>query len=113
MRNEQKDELYMPELPPVDLPYLVAVLFEVGPVMAGAMGMLPLDEQELAAWQSNTGIELQPWESRMIKVLSRDYLSESSRATKPDWPPVWSPVTAAVVETKADIAKKIRAILRA
>lgn len=38
--------------------------------------------QELEAWQRAAGIELEPWESRFIVGLSREYVIESFRAEK-------------------------------
>jgi hypothetical protein len=77
-------------MPECDALYLVSYLFEVGPVMSGGMGEAPLPDSEIESWQRNTGIELQSWEARAVKRLSREYLSESQAATEPNracpWP---------------------------
>lgn len=57
--------------------YLLGYLYEVGPVMNGGMGPAPLTHEELAHWQRNIGLSLQPWEARFLKSLSREYLSQS------------------------------------
>jgi len=54
------------------------------------MGESPLPDTEIEAWQRNTGIELQSWEARAVKRLSREYLSESQAATEPNRLCPWS-----------------------
>jgi len=110
MRDDAKDQTLEPELPPCDLGYLIAVLFDLGPVKAGAMGPIEVDEERLQAWQSNTGIELLPWESRMLKRLSRDYLSEAHKAASPKCPPPWTPL--AIELDRPAIETRIKALFR-
>lgn len=57
--------------------------------MSAGMGSGPITHGELEAWQRNTGITLAPWEARVIRDLSRDYISESSKAEKRDCPEPW------------------------
>ena len=71
-------------MPSIDTPHLIEYLYEIGPTLSGAMGESPLTHEELRAWQENTGIELQPWEVRLLLRLSRDYLTESQNAQKRD-----------------------------
>ena len=82
----KQDVLDMPEC---DAAYLIGYLFEIGPTLAGGMGESPLPDTEIEAWQRNTGIELQSWEARAVKRLSREYLSESQAATEPNRPCPW------------------------
>lgn len=97
-------------LPQIDVEYLVDILFEVGPTMASGMGELPLSHSELLAWMSNSGIELHPWESSMLRRLSRDYLASSVNAVRRDCPAPWAPRGDDI--NKDVVAKKIRAIFR-
>lgn len=100
-----------PPLPPLGVAgHLVNYLFEVGPVGYGAMGPVPLTHSELAAWQSNTGIELNAWEARALRRLSMDYLAASNAATAPDCPPFWldKPL---VVEHREVVSNAVRNIL--
>lgn len=76
-------------MPECEAMYLVGYLYEVGPVMAGGMGEVPLSHTELRSWQDNTGIELESWEVRAMSRLSKEYLSESNKATKHDAPAPW------------------------
>lgn len=62
---------------------------EAGPVVSNGMGLSAISWRELQAWEHGTGIELQPWESRLIRMLSAEYVSTSRKATEPDCPPPW------------------------
>lgn len=77
-------------MPPCEAEYLVAYLFDAGPVMAAGMGVATLSHQELQAFCELTGIALQPWEARMLRNLSRDYLTASQAAEKIDCPAPWA-----------------------
>jgi hypothetical protein len=87
LKSDGVDE---PEMPPCPAPLLVEYLFEIGPVMAGGMGNAPLTHAEISAWQCNVGIELQPWQARMLKKLSADYLEESHLARDRDRAAPWA-----------------------
>ncbi len=67
--------------------YLIAYLFEFGPTTPAGMGSAPIGAIEIAAWQDLLGIEFQPWEARLLRRLSNEYLAESHAATKRDCPP--------------------------
>lgn len=90
MRSDRKDETFHPEMPPVDAAaHLIAYLFDVGPVLAVGMGAGPVTAEELLAWQIESGIELQPWEARTLRMLSHEYMAESTRAEKRTCPQPW------------------------
>ena len=65
--------------------YLAELLFEIGPTL----GEASITHTELAAWQRNTGAVLTPWEARMLKWLSREYMDESAHATDAARPSPW------------------------
>ena len=78
------------EMPPFDEgEYLIAYLYELGPTVAADMGAGPVTFAEMAAWQAARGFELEPWEARLLRRLSVDYLVESHRATERNCPPPW------------------------
>jgi len=78
------------EMPPFDDgEYLIAYLYELGPTVAADMGAGPVTFAEMAAWQVARGFELEPWEARLLRRLSVDYLAESHRATERNCPPPW------------------------
>lgn len=81
----------VPSIPEAPLPYLVAFLFDVGPVLPGAMGPVALTHSELRAWQTNTGVDLSPWEAKTLRALSAEYAAESQAATKYDAPKPGTP----------------------
>lgn len=92
MRKDMGDDEYCPPMPDVDteVVYLVTYLWEIGPVLHTGMGPVPLPHQEIRAWQVNTGIELQPWEARCLRELSKDYLVQESKGRDPDEPAPWT-----------------------
>lgn len=100
------------EMPPLEWgQYLLDYLFEFGPTMAAGMGSGPLTAVEISAWQDLLGIEFEPWEARLLRRLSNEYLGESYAATKRDRPP---PFGASKVLTKAkarDIERNLDAFL--
>lgn len=92
MRKDRGDEDYQPPMPDIDfeLTYLVTYLWEIGPVHYSGMGPLPLPHSEIMAWQSNTGITLQPWEARYLRELSKDFLAQEAKSKDPEEPPPWA-----------------------
>lgn len=62
-------------MPPLDGGgYLVNLMLEIGPTKIAGMGSaIGLEEIDIAAWQSNSGIQLSPWESQTIRRLSQVY----------------------------------------
>lgn len=71
-------------MPPVEWgDYILEYLFEIGPTMADG----PLTFSEIESWMRTTEIHLSPFEVRLIRRLSREYLGESFAATKRDREP--------------------------
>jgi hypothetical protein len=88
-----------PELPALDpaLEFLVEYLFDAGPANAGNV----LSWADLEEWQRETGIDLSPWQSRLLRRLSGDYLAEFRAAAEHDAPPPWK--ARQISETKAAV----------
>ena len=100
-----------PDLPPAGpAAYLVGYLFEVGPVMAGAMGPVPISSTELASWQSNTGRQLTAWEAATLRNLSAAWAAAANDARAPDCPAPWVPEQFQQ-EERDRVASKVSAIL--
>ena len=80
-------------MPPLDkeVRHLVDYLLEVGPAMGTGMGEVPVSHLELQAWQQQVGIDLQPWEVRTLRRLSRDWVVESHKASSPSATAPWRP----------------------
>lgn len=72
-----------PVIPPNPASYLTTWLFEIGPTAIGGMGEGPLGYQDFTAWQAVSGIELMPWEARLLRRLSSEYMAERQRAEEP------------------------------
>ena len=53
------------------------------------MGSAPVGWQDLLAWQTCLGIQLPPWQSRLLVSMSQEYVSFSQKAEKPDCPAPW------------------------
>ncbi len=70
-------------MPGVSAAHVLDHLQEIGPAIAGHV----ITHAEIAAWQSNTGIELSAWEARMLRRLSVEYLVTLN---KKDCPPPWA-----------------------
>lgn len=103
---------YMPEMPPLDDGgYLVGYLLEIGPVQASGMGQGPISHESILAWQTLTGIELQPWEARALRRLSGEYLSEQHRAEKLGVEPPWKPEGEEIKREQTALQQSLRALV--
>jgi hypothetical protein len=101
-----------PDIPPAGLgAYLLEHLFDAGPIVNTAQGSAALGWQDLQAWQHGTGIELQPWEARIVRALSHAYLGSAVAARAPDCP---APYTEAPTpDQRTHVANTLRSIFSA
>lgn len=99
-------------LPPCPYPQLIEFLMEIGPVMAGAMGAVPVGWRDISAWAECTGIRLSPWAARAVRRLSIEWLSASQAGEAEDCPPPWveSPAVREA-QTTASLDDKLRAAM--
>lgn len=79
-REQMKRDGITPRLPPVSTPHIIERLLDIGLTQAAGMGAGPLTWAEIVAWQQATSVTLAPWEARLIRRLSVEYLAESRRA---------------------------------
>lgn len=77
------------QMPPNPAPHLISRLVEIGLTEAAGMGAAPLSWREIDAWCNRTSVDLSPWEARLIRQLSVEYLAESRRAESENCPPPW------------------------
>lgn len=83
-----------PRLPPTSAPHIIERLIEIGLTQAAGMGVGPLTWGEIVGWQQATGVTLAPWESRLIRKLSLEYLAFGRLAESETCPAPWmAPVT--------------------
>lgn len=102
----EKDGI-IPMFPPNSAPHLVNYLMEIGPVEAAGMDGAPIGWATMRHWQHQMAIELQPWEARLIRRLSAEYLTQSIKARKPDCPAPWGQMTD---DDRDAISAKIRSV---
>jgi len=98
------DQAVLPENP---ASYLTDWLFDIGPSGPGGDTLGWLD---IAAWQEISGVDLEPWEGRLIRRLSGEYGSMKYKAEKADCP---APYTAdlPVHEVRSRVDDQFRAML--
>lgn len=100
-------------LPPIEHGvYLIDYLWEVGTAVPAGFGLSAVTFAELYAWQKCAGIDLLPWEVRILRLLSSDYVAESKRAEKPDSPAPFSSDTILEFD-RAIVAKQVGDALKA
>ncbi len=98
-------------LPPNPAPYLVDWLLEIGPTLPTGMGSSPITYGAMLDWQAIMGVELEPWEARILRQLSGEYASEQYHARDKDRPaPYDTFLTADVVDNRQRVDAKIRAL---
>ncbi|MCW2395892.1 hypothetical protein M2343_002308 [Sphingobium sp. B8D3B] len=84
-----KRDKVTPPMPPISARHIIDRLVEMGISQSNGMGSSPLCFTEIEAWQRVTGVRLAPWEARLIRKLSSDYLAESRKAESENCPPPW------------------------
>ncbi|MEK9213131.1 phage tail assembly chaperone [Sphingomonas sp. 2378] len=88
-------------MPPNPMPHLIERFMEMGMVEAAGMGTVALSWPTIAAWSQMTGVRLSPWEARLIRRLSVEYLAEGRRAEVETCPAPWkAPVSKAEIEAE-------------
>lgn len=78
-----------PQMPLNPAPHFIDRLVEIGLTESTGMGNVPLSWASIHWWQVVTSIELSPWEARLIRKLSVEYLAESRRAEDAGCPAPW------------------------
>jgi hypothetical protein len=89
-REQMEQDGIDPIMPPLAVPWLFEVLFDLGPTEPGGMGAAAIGWRSLDAWCSRTGVDLPPWQCRLLRRVSGEYLIESDRARKMDCPSPWA-----------------------
>lgn len=85
------------------MPHIIDRLMEIGLTEAAGMGAVPVSWLTIDAWQRVTGVAMTPWEARLIRRLSSDYLAMSRKAEDETCPPPWrAPVTVQQRDSELD-----------
>jgi hypothetical protein len=104
-----KQQGVTPPMPPNSAPHIINRLVDIGLTGSNGMEMIPLPQSEIAAWQTNSCVRLAPWEAKLIRRLSTEYVSERGRAESETCPPPWrAPITNREIETEE---ARLRAVL--
>lgn len=90
------------EMPPVTAEYLIGHLMDAGLVDVGGMGQAPLSWTTLRHWREQTGVRLSPWEARLLRRLSSEYIAEQHRAEAIDAKAPWSDVASLIAGVMVD-----------
>lgn len=93
-----------PSLPDVPTQYLIEYLFEVGPTISTGMGPAIIGWRDLQSWQELLGISLHPWELRILRKLSADFLAQSLKSEKLDCP---APYLSPQELNRASVSKRV------
>ena len=105
---KMEQEGLTPSFPACPAHHIIQYLMEMGPVEPAGMDFAPISWTTMHCWQGMTGITLKPWEARLIRQLSIEYLDETRKARKPDCPSPW---TAEISDTQREaVSAKIRSI---
>jgi hypothetical protein len=78
--DQMKKAGITPKMPPNPMPHMIERLVEIGLTESNGMGAVPIGWATIDAWQRCTGIELDPWEAKLLRRLSAAYVVESRRA---------------------------------
>ena len=100
-----------PVMPPLSAPSYIDYLMDVGPTEPTGVGPAVISWLTLSGWQESTGTSLQPWELRLLRSLSGDWLAESERAKKPDCPSPWAGETTEF--NREAVARKVSGAFKA
>lgn len=96
----KKDGVPVP-MPVNPAPHIIDRLIEVGLTEAAGMGAGPVSWGSINEWQRATRVTLPPWEAKLLRRLSSDYLSMSRAAEEETCPAPWRGVpTAAVIKAE-------------
>jgi hypothetical protein len=107
--DQMKKNGVNPVMPEVTCQYLANIYFEIGPVCAGGMGSAPITQTEIDAWQRNSGVRLQPWESQFVRRLSSVWIDESREAESPERRAPYSEIA---MTTQQHVSNKIDEIFK-
>lgn len=91
-----------PPVPDCDGMFIAGYMFEIG------IGEHGIGHAEIAAWQGNTGISLQPWECRFIHAMAGEYLHEYHRAAED----AKAPWDGAAIDTRALITAQMKETIK-
>lgn len=105
-----KDDGISPVFPDNPAEYLTTWLFEIGPAVPAGMGESAIDWPHLKAWQETMGVELLPWEARILRRLSGDFVAQRAKSRKPDCPAPYTGDADRVKLNRGIVADKVASV---
>ncbi len=78
-----------PLMPANPAPHVTDRLIDMGLTEAAGMAAVPLSWHAINAWCEGTCVDLPPWERKLMRRLSGDFLAMSRAAEAETCPPPW------------------------
>ena len=103
------DEGGVPPLPDIRCAYLFNIFLEVGPCLSTGFGRVRLTQQEIARFQENQQIRLQPWECQTLVRLSDAWIEQAAISDDYLCPPPY--IDAPTVDMRERVADQIDRLL--
>lgn len=107
-----QDRRESPVLPPNPAPHITDWFMEIGPTFSTGMGERPIEWPDMDAWCNRVGIDLDPWEARTIRRLSKAYARQVFDAKKPDCPAPYIGNREVITDRRGIVANKLKAVFR-
>jgi hypothetical protein len=108
--DELKRKKITPVMPPNPAPALIARLIEIGLTEGGGMAPVPLSWGAINEWAKAVEVDVEPWEKRLMRALSVEYIAESRRAERESCPAPWRAPVVTQAEREAEV-DALRALL--
>lgn len=108
--DELKRKTITPLMPPNPAPALIARLIEIGLTEGGGMAPVPLSWGAINEWAKAVEVDLEPWEKRLMRALSVEYIAESRRAERESCPAPWRAPVITQAEREAEV-DELRSLL--
>lgn len=106
--RRMKDDGDEPELPPIEAgAYIVDLLMEIGPAHEGMAGPVPITYRDLAAYEGVTGVPLDGFEARILRVLSIAWCAGINESRAHNAPPPY--IAAPTEASRARVAQRLKA----
>ena len=85
---------------------------DAGPIMQNGMGAMALTSTEIINYCRGSGNELTPWEFKLIRRVSADYLSQLQKSGEQFCSAPFKTGGAKSKEARAELDKKLRAAFK-
>lgn len=100
-------------VPPNPAEHITDWLMDIGPTIPTGMGPEPISWEAINAWCDRIGIELDAWEARTIRRLSRVFIAQQNEARKPSCPAPYSEVAESPEQVDDRVTAQFKAMFDA